>query len=522
VHPEVVFRLLGLLAGLAGVTDLGTGGQPDESLRRCVVATRLARSAGCDDETVRDVVMVSLLEHVGCTAYSHEAAQIWGDDVAATHAALRVDGGSPTDAFRTFVPMVATATGRSRPAVALTMVRSARAMGRDAPVATCEVARLAGRRLGLSPRAQDSLGHLTAMWSGKGVPGAAGEQIPLPTRVMHVAGTAVMFLEPGGVDAAVAEVRRRAGGELDPRLAGLLVDRAAELLGGLDAGDPLQQVLDAEPDPVAWVDGARLLDVARVFGDLVDLKSPWLHGHSSAVGDLAGAAADALGLAEAEQVRVAGYLHDVGRAGINGRLWHLGRPWTGAERDVARLHPYHTERVLARTPDLAAVAELAGAHHERCDGSGYHRGLRGDRLPMGARVLAAADAYRTLLEDRPHRPGLPPARARQRLEADVRDGRLDADATAAVLAAADGTPRPRPTGAAGLTPRQLEVLRLVTRGLSNREIARDLGLSPRTVDRHVADVYQRIGVSSRAAAALFTIEHGLAGPTAPADDAPSG
>ncbi len=507
-----MFRLLGLLAGLAGATDLGTGGQPDESLRRCVVAGRLARAVGADDAMVRDVVVVSLLEHVGCTAYAHEAAAIWGDDIATTHAALVTDADSAADVFRTFLPMVASGTGRSRPRVALTMARSMRAMVRDAPVATCEVAQEAGRRLGLDQVAQDSLGHMATMWNGKGFPRTGGERIPFPARVMQVAGIAVLFRGMRGDEAAVEQVRRRAGGELDPDLAAVFVRRSGELLAGLDTEDPLRAALDAEPDPVAWVDDDRLLDVARVCGDLVDLKSPWLHGHSSAVGDLAGTAAEALGLAEAGAIRVAGHLHDVGRVGISSRIWDLTRPWTAAEEDQARLHAYHTERVLARAPELAHVAELAAAHHERCDGSGYHRGLRGDRLTMGARVLAAADTYRTLVEDRPHRAGLPAARARQRLEADARAGLLDADAVAAVLAAADGSTRRRPSGAAGLTVRQLEVLRLVAHGLSNREIARRLGVSPRTVDRHVSDVYERIGVSSRAGAAMFTIEHGLVGP----------
>jgi HD-GYP domain-containing protein (c-di-GMP phosphodiesterase class II) len=290
--------------------------------------------------------------------------------------------------------------------------------------------------------------------------------------------------------------------------------RSADLLAGLDGADPFDQVLAAEPDPVTWVDDDRLVVIARVCGDLADLKSPWLHGHSAAVGDLAGAAAEALGLPEATEVRAAGHLHDIGRVGLPSRLWTVPRPWTAAERDQARLHAYHSERVLARVPQLAAVAALAGAHHERCDGSGYHRGQRADRLPVGARVLAAADAWRTAVEDRPHRPGLDVDDARRRLEAEARAGRLDADAVAAVLAvvAGRGTRPARPNGAAGLTARQLEVLRLVTRGLSNREIGRALGISSRTVDRHVADVYTRIGVTSRAAAALFSIEHGLGDP----------
>lgn len=513
VHPEDVFRLLGLMAGLAAVTDLGTGSQPDESLRRSVVAARLARALGCADDTVRDVLVVSLLEHIGCTAYSYETSRVWGDDVATIRAVLMTDGASQLDAFRTLVPALVTASGRSRRDVVATMLRTSPTMGREAPVATCEVAVQASRSLGLGSVAVNSLGHMTAMWNGRGFPRVGGERIPLPARLMHVAMVAVMFADAGGQSAAVAQVRRRSGGELDPDLAATFVSRAADLLDGLDAEDPFVLALDLEPDPVVRVDRQRRLEVARVCGDLVDLKSPWLHGHSAAVGDLAGAAASVLGLREADEVRVAGHLHDVGRIALPGRLWDCRRPWTEAELDQVRLHPYHSERALARVPELAVIAGLVGAHHERCDGSGYHRGTRGDQQSLAARVLAAADAHRGLVEDRPHRGGCPSGSARAKLEAEVRAGRLDADAVAAVVGVAGGAGVVRRVGAAGLTPRQVEVLRLVTRGLSNREIARRLTVSPRTVDRHVADVYERIGVSSRAAAALFAMEHGLVGVT---------
>jgi HD-GYP domain-containing protein (c-di-GMP phosphodiesterase class II) len=511
VHPEQVFRLLGLLAGLAGVTDLGTGGQPDESLHRCLLAARLADAAGCDPDETRDVVLVSLLQHVGCTAYSFESGRIFGDDRAVTRAFLMTDPSSLTHLLGTFVPRVAEATGRSRPVVAVDLARTLPTTAREAPVATCEVAQEAGRRLGLSTSAQHALGHMTAMWNGKGFPRARGDQIPLPARIMHVASAATMFWEVGGEEAATAQARRRSGGELDPDLADLFLADPSAMLADLDCSDPFGMVLAAEPDPVERVDDQRLLEVARTFGDLVDIKSPWLHGHSGAVARLARRAADVLHLSEAAQVEVAGHLHDVGRAGVPSRIWDIPREWTTTERDQARLHVHHTERVLARVPELVGVGELAAAHHERCDGSGYHRGLRADRLQIGARVLAAADAWRTLVEDRPHRPGLDELRARRRLEADVRAGRLDGDSVDAVLQAS-GDPTRRPTAPAGLTARQLEVLRLVTRGMSNRQIASQLSISPRTVDRHVADVYTRIGVSSRAAAALYAIEHGLLEP----------
>jgi HD-GYP domain-containing protein (c-di-GMP phosphodiesterase class II)/DNA-binding CsgD family transcriptional regulator len=349
-----------------------------------------------------------------------------------------------------------------------------------------------------------------AMWNGKGFPNTAGESIPLAARVMQVALAAVMFASHANTDVAVAEVRRRAGTQLDPNLADLLIERADELLGDLDEIDAYQAVLAAEPEPVRRVEKGGLTDVARTFGNLVDLKSPWLHGHSAGVGDLAAAAAGVLGLPEEmEPLRIAGYLHDLGRVGISSAIWDKAGPLSTAERDQTRLHAYHSERILDRIPPLTGLAKLAGQHHERSDGSGYHRGITAAQLSMPSRVLACADVYRRMIEDRPYRRAIVPARAADRLEAEARSGRLDADAVAAVIEAAGlphGVRRARP---ADLTERQVEVLRLVSRGLSNAEVAERLVLSRRTVEHHVQDVYLKIGASTRAGAAMFAMQHGL-------------
>jgi HD-GYP domain-containing protein (c-di-GMP phosphodiesterase class II)/DNA-binding CsgD family transcriptional regulator len=351
-----------------------------------------------------------------------------------------------------------------------------------------------------------------AMWNGKGFPNTAGESIPLAARVTQVALYAVMFASHTNSDVAVAEVRRRAGTQLDPNLVDLLIERADELLGDLDEIDAYRAVLGAEPEPVRRVEKAGLTDVARTFGNLVDLKSPWLHGHSAGVGDLAAAAAGMLGLrGDLEDLRVAGYLHDLGRVGVTSAIWDKAGPLSTTERDQARLHAYHSERILARIPPLTGLSKLAGQHHERGDGSGYHRGLLAAQLTMPSRVLACADAYRRWIEDRPYRRALVPARAADRLEAEARAGRLDADAAAAVIEAAGLPHHVRRARPADLTERQVEVLRLVSRGWSNAQIAERLVLSRRTVEHHVQDIYLKIGVSTRAGAAIFAMQHGLVG-----------
>ncbi len=507
-----MFRLLSLLGGLSVVTDLGTGAPMEESLKRSLVAARLARAIGRADAEVSEVIYTSLLQHLGCTAYAHEMAGVFGDDISATRMAFLADLTRPVDVIRTFIPGVAAATGRTKAAVAASMVTGMRRLDVEGPAATCEVACEASRRLGLPAPVQAGLFHTLAMWNGKGYPKSLGETIPLSARLMHVASTAVLVhLHTGERAAAVAEVRRRSGSYLDPELADAFLTQAGELLDGLSEIDAHKEVLDAEPDPVQLVDDTQLEGVARTFGDLVDLKSPFLHGHSAAVADLAAAAAGRLGLADDVRiVQVAGHLHDAGRVGVSSRIWDKPGPLTASERDQVRLHPYHTERILARVPELAGVAAVAGRHHERCDGSGYHGGMYATQLTMPSRVLAAADVYHALLEARPHRAAASPSEAAARLRAEATAGRLDGDAVAAVLDAAGhrtGIRRPRPCE---LTERQVEVLRMLAAGRSNAQIAERLVISRRTAEHHVQDVYAKIGVSTRAGAALFAMEHGLA------------
>nr|WP_246256202.1 HD domain-containing phosphohydrolase [Isoptericola halotolerans] len=502
--------MLSLLAGLAAVTDLGTGSATDESLLRCTVATRLARTIGCDEATVREVLYTSLLQHLGCTAYSHELSQALGDDVAATRLAQRVDESDPRDLLRVWVPGLAAATGRSWLGALATTARHVRSIDAEAPVATCEVAREASRRLGLAAPVQECLAATTAMWDGSGYPPLSGDELPLPTRVMHVASVAVLFLLSTGPRPALTEVRRRTGTALDPAVAGAFLTHADDLLDGIADVDPFDVVLDAEPDPVRRVDLSEREAVARTFGDLVDLKAPCLQGHSTTVAGLGAEAAARLGLgADVRTVRIAGHLHDIGRVAAPSRHWSKASPLTATERDQTRLHPYHSERVLARVPELADVALLAGQHHERNDGSGYHRGLTGDRISVPSRVLAAADAYCTLLEDRPGRGRSSTREAAHHLRDSVRAGRLDGEVVEAVLEAAGHRAHVRPGHPDGLTDRQVEVLRLVADGLSNQQIADTLVIARRTAEHHVQDVYVKIGASTRAATALYAMEHGL-------------
>jgi HD-GYP domain-containing protein (c-di-GMP phosphodiesterase class II) len=508
-------RVADVLASLSVVADLGFGLPPGEALQSCLIATELAHRMGLAATDVSDVYYTTLLEHVGCVGFAHEAAALLGDELMVGAAAAVTNDDQVLDALVGF--HVRATRGMALVPRAQAIARSVRG-GSDAArafaTAACEVGRATARRIGLSAGVERGLHEVFEVWNGKGgAQGLRGEQISYPARIARAASVAARFHQLGGRDAAIRALRARSGGMVDPAIATAFAAHATSILATAEVVDPHRAVLDAEPQPRRSIAGARMLDVAAAFADLIDLKSPFLHGHSAGVARLSRAAGERLHLApgELEQLSTAALLHDLGRVGIPDSVWERAGPLTAPQWEQVRMHAYHSERVLARSSALAPLATIVGMHHERLDGSGYHRGAQAREIVRAARVIAAADSYDAMTHVRPWRGALGYDAAAEQIRLDVRAGRLDADAAGAVL---EGTGRERdrldrPPPPAGLTEREIEVLRLVARGLSNREIGDRLFISSRTAEHHVQHLYAKIGVSSRAAAALFAMEHGL-------------
>jgi HD-GYP domain-containing protein (c-di-GMP phosphodiesterase class II) len=320
-----------------------------------------------------------------------------------------------------------------------------------------------------------------------------------------------VFHRDGGIDAAVALARQRSGTQFDPAIVECFCDAADDLLAPLAEATSWEAVIDAQPGLGRTLSDPELDIALEAIADFADLKSPYTLGHSRGVADLAAEAGRRCGLADEElsELRRAGLVHDLGRLGVSNVIWDKRGPLTAVERERVRLHPYLTERILSASPALAPLGALAAQHHERLDGSGYPRGMKASMLSPQVRILAAADVYRAMLEPRPHREARTAAAAADELRTEARDGRLDGEAVDAVLRAAGHETSRRPERPAGLTAREVEILRLLARGLLNKEIARQLEISPKTVGNHIEHIYAKIGVSSRAAAALFATEHGL-------------
>jgi len=510
----VAARLADLLAGLSRFADLGFGLETGSSLRSCALATHLARSLHLPETDVQAAFYTALLHHVGCVGHAHETALLFGDELLANMAAGRTDASSPVDLFATFLP----ALTQSRPALerarlTFTALTQGRRWGSRFAATACEVGRDSARRLDLPEEVQTSLFHVYDLWRGSNGPqGLNGDDIPIGARIARLSGLAVLFELIGGTDLARKAVRRRAGGMLDPGLVALLTEDACAWLADLSATDVRGVVLATEPRPHMTVVDPH--SVAEVFADLADLKSPYLLGHSRAVAMLAARAAQQLHLPEetSRDLELAGLLHDVGRVAVSNAVWDKPGRLSSDEWEQVRLHPYHSERILAGSAEFRRLAPLVARHHERLDGSGYHRGSTVDDLSMPARILAAADSYRTRTEHRPHRAALTPHQASERLLDEASRGTLDADAVSAVLTVAGHeVPVPVRRRPNDLSDREVEVLGLVARGCSNAQIASRLVISRRTAEHHVQHIYTKIGVSSRAAATLFAIEHHLLG-----------
>ena len=492
-------------------TDLGMGFPFEHGLHTTVIAMRLADRLGVDRQTVVQTYYGSLLSHAGCTTDAHLAAEVFGGSLTEHLNPLMY--GSSREVMTGLIRALPD-PGVSGPARAVQvaqrlprMVRSSR----PAIAANCEVAGMLAEQTGAPASVAASLAYLTDRWDGKGpLRRAAADAIPLSMRIVHVAIDAALQRRLAGEEFAARLIGEHAGRGLDPQVAGCVAADAPGLLSFTDGSSVWEEALAAEPRPWLTLAGEDIDRALAAMGRFADLISPYHSGHSSGVAGLATAAAARCGMdaAGARTVRRAGLVHDLGRVAVSAATWGKPGPLTADEWEQVRLHPYHTERVLSRARFLAPLAPVATAHHEHLDRSGYHRGSPAAELTMPARLLAAADTFHAMCEPRPHRDPLVPEQAAEALVAEANDGHLDPDAVTAVVEAA-GRKAPQLERPAGLTARESQVVTLLARGLTTKQVAQALGISTKTADRHIQNAYGKIGVSSRAAATLFAMEHGL-------------
>jgi HD-GYP domain-containing protein (c-di-GMP phosphodiesterase class II) len=505
-------RLAELVAALSLGVDLGFGQPMEHVLRQCLIALRVANRAGLGEPDRSAVYYTALLINVGCHADAHEQAKWFGDDITLKSGKYAHELGSLRGLLATMKLVGAGNPPLHRFRVGLEFAFSGR---RDLDGMIAQHARLAStlaEQLELPAAIQEAVGSAYEQWDGRGWPGnLRGPAVPVAARVAQLSEFLEVAHRVGGTGEAVALARRRAGRQFDPELAGLVAAEPDQIFGDLDATPAWRAVIEAEPALAVRLTEPQLDSALTAIANFVDLKSPYMLGHSTAVAALAEQSGGRLGLpaADVALLRRASLVHGFGRLGVSNSIWDRPGPLSAGEWERIRMYPYLTERILHQSPALAPLGEIAMQHRERLDGSGYPRGLSGSAISRPARLLAAADAYQSMREPRPHRPARTAQEAARRMRDEVRAGRLDGPATDAVLEAAGHRLPRRAHAPAGLTAREIEVLQLLARGLSNRKIAEQLVISPKTAGNHVEHIYAKIGASSRAAAAMFAVQHGL-------------
>lgn len=481
-------RLAELVAALSLGIDLGFGQPMEHVLRQCLISLRLAERLDLNEKQRADVYYTSLLINVGCHSDAYEQAKWFGDDIAMKS--------SKYDHEPRSLRMMATGLsyfGRGQPPLhrfrlGLEFLLSGHREVDGMIETHSHIARMLGEQLGMPDSVLESLASSYEQWDGRGWPGdLKGDAVPLPARISQFAEFVEVANRLGGADAAVKLARSRRGKQFDPQVADVVVAEPSVLPAPTETSS-WSDVIESEPGLAVVLDEDQFDAALAAIATFVDLKSPYFLGHARAVADLAAEAAAGADLPadDVRLVRRAGLVHDWGRLGVSNAILDKREPLGAGEWERLRLQGYITERMLSQSAALAPLARNA--------------------LPgQLGRLLDAANAYQAMREPRPHREALTPEAAGREL----REGAFDADAVDAVLAAAGHRVPRRREGPAGLTPREVEVLRLLARGLSNKEIAQRLSITPKTVGNHAEHIYAKIDAQSRAAAAFFAMREGL-------------
>lgn len=505
-------RLAELVAAFSLATDLGLGQPVEHVLRSWLIASRLGDQLGLQGRERGSLYYVVTLGWVGCVADTPEVAAWFGDDIAFRRDSFGVN--------RTGLPMLGLAlrhvgagsTPLHRLRLGATLVLTKGAGVERGLMSHCVTTAHMAERLGLGNEVCDPLRQVFARWDGKGVPtGVSGEEIAPAVRLFHLADTIEVLHRADGIDSAISLARSWRGTQFDPAIVDLFCGTAGEVLDNLDEVSDWDALIEREPALQRRIFGDELDAALEAVADFTDLRSPSRAGHSRAVANLAARAGTLCGLPQDEvtNLRHAALLHDLGLHGVPATIMDKTAPLTAAEFERMRMHSYYTERMLARPTSLARIGAIAALAHERLDGSGYHRGLSGAAIPAAGRILAAADAYQSRTEPRPYRPAISVKEAAEALQHDARSGRLSGEPVDAVLAASGQRRGKRLRGPAGLTERELEVLVLIARGASNRQVARALGITAKTAGTHIERIYTKIDASTRATATLFAMQNGL-------------
>ncbi len=402
-----------VIGALSYALDLTEGLPAGHCIRVCWIGMNIGTRVGLPVRTLSNLYYTLLLKDIGCSSNAARVCELYGsDDLAVKSRFRQIDTQSISQLTRFVLANLApNAPLRKRVGKLVHLAIHGRTLSRELITSRCERGAGIAARIGFSMPVADAIRRLDEHWNGGGNPaGAAGTEIPIESRIALLSQVAEVFHAISGPREALEQVKRRSGTWFDPSLVQAFESVAAtsDLWNMLKDSGLEMHVRTLEPQPlIQYVDEPQIDQIAQGFADVIDSKSPYTNGHSHRVADYALAIGRQFGInpAEARWLKRLGLLHDIGKLGVSNSI--LDKPGKLDEQEWARvrLHPVFSEQILDRVSVFASMAFSAGSHHERLDGKGYPRGLKGAEIPQVVRILTTADVFDALTSDRPYHPG---------------------------------------------------------------------------------------------------------------------
>lgn len=420
VHGPTVIRVSEILSALSYALDLTEGQPMGHSVRACLLGMRIGEHIGLGTADLADLYYALLLKDAGCSSNSSRLFHTLNADEIRAKGDVKTTDWTRIGWESLHYAVTHVATG----APFLERVRTLVRVAANQQTESCELARIrcergasVARLMGFPEWVAQAIHSLDEHWNGGGYPdGLEGKNIPLFSRIMLLAQTLEVFLVDRGPVEAIEVARRRRGRWFDPDLvkAAESLSRSGELWADLRSPRILSHVLAMEPEERRLLaDEATMDRICLAFAEVIDAKSPFTYRHSNGVADAAVLIARGLGLSAPEVtfIRRVSLLHDLGKLGVSNAILEKPGKLTSEEFEVIKRHPYHSWEILRKIRGFEELSEVAGAHHERLDGSGYFRRWNAEQLSLPMRIVAVADVYDALVAKRPYRDAMPVEKA---------------------------------------------------------------------------------------------------------------
>jgi HD-GYP domain-containing protein (c-di-GMP phosphodiesterase class II) len=431
-------RLAEILSALSYALDMVEGQPVGHCVRCCWIGIQIGREIGLDATAIWELYYTLLLKDLGCSSNAARICQLYMvDDIAFKRDFMTVNGSLP-QVLRFVLSHTGMNAGLAERFRALVHVfQNGGQIAQELMETRCDRGAEIARKMRFPEAVAQAIHSLDEHWNGRGFPlGLSGDAIPIYSRIALLAQVVDVFQTANGIEAANREIAHRTGTWFDPRLAAAFAGIAEqpEFWRRLRADDLQQEIFALEPaQSTSIVDDDYLDDIANAFAQVIDSKSPFTSGHSERVTLFTDLIAKQLGLSANQRrwLKRAALLHDIGKLGVSNSILDKPGRLDPGEWAAMKMHAAHTETILSRIAAFSELAAIAGAHHERLDGEGYPRGLKGDEIAFETRIITATDIFDALTADRPYRPAMPAAVALATM-AEMVGTAIDADCFAAL------------------------------------------------------------------------------------------